>query len=75
MRHTLKGRKVRTEGPMIFHTLYFIIQIIIAACNSVYKMNQKYIFKNKGNETFRKAEADRSSKYKNRRAVTERWNS
>jgi len=36
----------------MFHTLYFIIQIIIAACNSVYETNQKYIFKNIGNETF-----------------------
>lgn len=49
---TRKGRKLRTEGPIIFHTLYFIIQIIIAACNSVYEMNQKYILNNKGNETF-----------------------
>lgn len=57
MQRTWKGSKVRTEGPVMFHTLYFIIQIIIAACNSVYEMNQKYIFKNKGNETFWKAEA------------------
>jgi len=71
---TRKGRKLRTEGPIIFHTLYFIIQIIIAACNSVYEMNQKYILNNKGNETFWKAEADRSSKYKNWWAVTERRN-
>lgn len=75
MQRTRKGRKVRTEGPIIFHMLYFVIQIIIAACNSVYEMNQTFIFKNIGNEIFWKAEADRSSKYKNWWAVAEWWNS
>lgn len=69
----MKGTQSVDWGPVIFHMLYFIVQIIITACNSVYEMNQKYIFKNKGNETFWKAEADRSSKYKNKWwAVTER---
>lgn len=65
VQNTWKRCKVWTKGPIIFHTLYFTVWIIIAACNSVCKMNQKYIFKNKGNETFWKAEADRSNKYKN----------
>jgi len=46
VQRTRKGRKVQTEGPIMFHMPYFIMQIIIAACNSVYEMNQKYIFRN-----------------------------
>lgn len=44
----MKGTQSVDWGPIIFHMLYFIAQIIITACNSVYEMNQKYIF-NKGN--------------------------